>query len=124
MIPKELKILHTAIGAQVLQNYIIGMRAENWFTGVFKKFVNNFLEQFTKLESKFFDLYFKDKEDDTVKLYDVYQKYLEKVSEVPLWEMENVADIIDAYLIDQNSMIGIAKKIHNNNLKTKAYELK
>ena len=45
MIPRELKVLHTAIAAQVLQTYIVDMKAENWFTGVFKNFVNNFLEQ-------------------------------------------------------------------------------
>lgn len=42
MIPRDLKVLHTTIAAQVLQNYIIDMKAENWFTGVFKNFVNKF----------------------------------------------------------------------------------
>ncbi len=69
MIPRELKVLHTAIAAQVLQNYIVDMKAENWFTGVFKNFVNNFLLQ----------------------------------------------DLIDAYFIDQKSMIGVAKKVHKHN---------
>lgn len=112
MIPKDLKVLHTAIAAQVLQNYIVDMKAENWFTGVFKKFVTNFLSQFKKLESKFFDLYFNHKEDDTVKLYEVYDKYLYTVAQVPLWEMENIKDLIDAYFIDPKSMTGVAKKVH------------
>ena len=51
MIPQELKVLHTAIAAQVLQNYIVDMKSQNWFTGVFKNFVNNFLEQFRKLNT-------------------------------------------------------------------------
>lgn len=118
MIPKELKVLHTAMAAQILQNYIIDMRADNWFTGVFKNFVNNFLQQFKKLESKFFDLYFKHQEDNTIELYDVYEDYLKKVAEVPLWEMNNVKDIIDAYLLDPSSMVGIAKKVHKNHKKT------
>lgn len=112
MIPRELKVLHTAIAAQVLQSYIVDMKAENWFTGVFKNFVNNFLEQFKKLESKFFDLYFDHKEEDTVKLYDMFDKYIHTVAQVPLWEMENIKDLIDAYFIDQKSMTGVAKKVH------------
>jgi hypothetical protein len=114
MINRELKVLHTAIAAQVLQNYIVDMKAENWFTGVFKNFVNNFLLQFKKLESKFFDIYFDAKEDDTVKLYEVYDKYIQTIAQVPLWEMENVKDLIDAYFIDQKSMVGVAKKVHKH----------
>jgi len=116
MIPRDLKVLHTAMAAQILQNYIIDMKANNWFTGVFKNFVNNFLQQFTKLESKFFDIYFDHKEDSAIELYDTYQKYLEKVAEVPLWEMPHVIDLIDAYMLDQKSMVGIAKKIHKKQL--------
>jgi hypothetical protein len=114
MIPKDLKVLHTAIAAQVLQNYIVDMKADNWFTGVFKNFVNNFLEQFKKLEDKFFDIYFDYKEEDTIKLYEVYDKYLNTMSQVPLWEMNNIKDLIDAYFIDPASMTGIAKKVHKN----------
>jgi len=118
MIDRDLKVLHTAIAAQILQNYIVDMRANNWFSGVFKNFVSNFLQQFVKLESKFFDLYFKHKEDSTIELYDTYQQYLQKVAEVPLWEMPHIVDLIDAYMLDQKSMIGIAKKIHKNHTKT------
>jgi hypothetical protein len=121
MIPRELKVLHTAMAAQILQNYITDMKADNWFTGVFKNFVTNFIAQFRKLESKFFDVYFDHKEDETLELYDVYENYLKKVAEVPLWEMQNVKDIIDAYLLDPSSMTGIAKKVHKNH-KTKKDE--
>jgi len=118
MIDRDLKVLHTAIAAQILQNYIVDMKANNWFSGVFKNFVSNFLQQFAKLESKFFDLYFQHKEDSTIELYDTYQQYLQKVAEVPLWEMPHIVDLIDAYMLDQKSMIGIAKKIHKNHTKT------
>ena len=111
MIPRDLKILHAAIASQVLQNYIIDMRSQNWFTGVFKNFVNNFLEQFKKLESKFFDVYYNHKEEDTIKLYDVYDNYIKTMAKVPLWEMDNVKDLIDAYMLDPASMTGIAKKV-------------
>lgn len=114
MIPKELKVLHTAIAAQVLQNYIVDMKAENWFTGVFKNFVNNFLLQFKKLENKFFDLYFDVKEEETITLYDTFDKYVHSVAQVPLWEMENIKDLIDAYFIDPKSMVGVAKKVHKH----------
>lgn len=114
MIPRELKVLHTAIAAQVLQNYIVDMNANNWFTGVFKNFVNNFLQQFKKLESKYFDIYYDVKEEDTVKLYETYDNYIKSVSQVPLWEMNNIKDLIDAYFIDSASMTGIAKKVHKN----------
>ena len=114
MIPRELLVLHVAILSQVLQFYIAQMKANNWFTGVFKNFVSNFLKQFQKLESKYFDEYFKHKEEETLVLYDTYEKYIQKVAEVPLWEMKNVTDLIDAYLLDQKSMIGIAKKVHKN----------
>ena len=124
MIPRDLKVLHTAMAAQILQNYIVDMKANNWFTGVFKNFVGKFLEQLKTLESKFYDLYFNHKETETIELYESYDAYLKAVATVPLWEMKYMKDIIDAYHIDQKSMIGIAKKIHSNNLKAKANELR
>ena len=122
MIPRELKVLHTAIAAQVLQNYIVDMRANNWFTGVFKNFVNNFLQQFKKLESKFFDLYFEHKEQDTIELYEVYDEYLKAVATVPLWEMKHMKDVIEAYHMDPKSLVGIAKKIHKHHSKKENHE--
>jgi len=111
MIPKELKVLHTAIAAQLLQNYIIDMRADNWFTGVFKNFVNNFLKQFKHLEHKFFDLYFEHKEEETVQIYDIYENYLKTIAKVPIWEMKNAEKVINAYLINQSTMLEEAEKI-------------
>ena len=33
------------------------------------------------------------------------------MAKVPLWEMNNVKDLIDAYMLDPASMTGIAKKV-------------
>jgi hypothetical protein len=36
------------------------------------------------------------------------------MAQVPLWEMQNIKDLIDAYLIDPKSMTGVAKKVHKH----------
>ena len=54
------------------------------------------------------------KEEETVTLYDTFDKYVHSVSQVPLWEMENIKDLIDAYFIDPKSMTGVAKKVHKH----------
>ena len=111
MIPKEYKIVHMVMCAQVLSNYISDNKGDKTLQGSFLNYVNNFSKKLIKLEKEYFDLYFKHEEDNTKKIYEQFDKYLKEVSTIPVWEMNDIIQIIEAYKEDRKSIIGISKKI-------------
>lgn len=111
MIPRETQIVHVVMSAQLLSNYIVDMKANNWFTKTLLNFVNNFIKKLHEVERNYFDIYFNHKEEDSAKLYNSYDKFTHKAATVPLWDMDDISTLIDAYYADPKSMQGIAKKV-------------
>ena len=42
--------------------------------------------------------------DSTIDVYNVYDNFMKKISEVPIYDMENISVIIDAYNKDKKSI--------------------
>lgn len=111
MIPKEAKLTHIKLLAQVLFNYIVDLKADNYFTGKFKMFVNSFILQLTEVEKKNFDKALELEEEAATITYNVVDQFYLKMSTIPVWDMQNINQIIDAYYIDSKSIEGITKKV-------------
>jgi hypothetical protein len=111
IIPAPSKETHIKIIAQVLFNYISDYKAENYFTGKFKMFVNSFIVQLKEVEKKNFDRALELQEEAATIVYDALDVYLKTVSSVPVWDMPNITQVIQAYYLDKKSIEGITKKI-------------
>lgn len=111
MIPKETLATHVKILAQIQLNYISELKANNFFTGTFKNFTNNFIKQLIQVEAKFFDKAIDQQEEATTACYDVADEYYKMVSSVPIWDMQNIVAIVKAYNKDKKSIEGICNKI-------------
>ena len=111
MTPNEQKQTHIKVIAQVLFNYISDYKADNYFTGKFKMFVNSFIIQLKEVERKNFDKALELEEEATTVIYDVVDDFYKQVSTIPIWDMQNITQIIDAYYKDQKSIEGITNKI-------------
>ena len=111
MIPNEQKQTHIKVIAQVLFNYISDYKADNYFTGKFKMFVNSFIIQLKEVERKNFDKALELEEEATTVIYDVVDDFYKQVSTIPIWDMQNITQIIDAYYKDKKSIEGITNKI-------------
>ena len=111
MIPENNRISHIVIACQVLSYYIQDMKANGWFKGILLKFVNNLIEKLKEVEWKYFDkMYGKEEEASTI-VYDTYDNFIKTVACVPIWEMQNLTKIIQAYNKDKKSIEGIVNKI-------------
>jgi hypothetical protein len=111
MIPQEQKQTHIKVVAQVLFNYISDYKADNYFTGKFKMFVNSFIVQLKEVEKKNFDRALELQEEAATEVYNALDLYLRTISSVPVWDMPNITQVINAYYLDQKSIEGITKKI-------------
>ena len=111
MIPNEQKQTHIKLLAQVLFNYICDYKADNYFTGKFKMFVNSFIIQLKEVERKNFDKALELEEEAATITYNVMDEFYKNISVIPIWDMQNIEQIIKAYYIDQKSIEGITKKI-------------
>lgn len=111
MIPESNRINHIVISSQVLSYYIAGMKSDNYFKKVLLKFTNNFIEQLKTVEWKYFDKMFKSEEEASVIVYETYENFIKTIASVPIWEMQNVSKILEAYNKDPKSIEGLVKKI-------------
>ena len=112
MIPENNRINHIVISAQVLSYYISEMKADNWFKNILLKFTNNFIIKLREVEWKYFDKMFEKESEAATVVYEVYDNYIKTISNVPIWEMQNVINILDAYNKDAKSIEGIVNKIN------------
>lgn len=94
--------------------YITESIALGFLKGPFLNYVNNFRKKLIKIEKDYFDKVFDKEEKNTVDAYNTMDEFLKKISQVPLYDMGDIIDLIDAYHADENSMKGIAKKILKN----------
>jgi len=111
MIPNNQKETHIKLLAQVLFNYITDLKADNYFTGKFKMFVNSFINQLAEVEKKNFDKALELEEEAATITYNVVDQFYRQMANVPVWDMQNIGQIVDAYYTDQKSIEGITKKI-------------
>lgn len=101
-------ITHIAINCQLLLNRLSDEKAKNVFSKNLKFTCNNFLNELKKVETNIFDKFFDKNEESTVVVYDTYDKF---ISNIPIWDMENLTRIIEAYHKDPKSIEGIVNKI-------------
>jgi methyltransferase-like protein len=105
------KITHIIINAQMLNNRLTDSIGEKVFKQNLKLKCNHFLTELIKVEKEWYDKFFDAKEQSTIDVYNVYEKFINEVSKVPIWEMENIITILKAYQKDPKSIEGITKKI-------------
>lgn len=108
------KITHSIIANQIALNKNEALK----HTPVFKKDLKHKLNQLLPIlirEEKSFDNFFNNVEDQTVQVYSIYEKYIEAVASVPIWEASEMTAVIEAFKLDPKSVLGIAKKVLKNN---------
>lgn len=105
------KITHIIINAQILNNRLTDLNAQNVFKQNLKLKSKQFLAELIKVEKDWYDKFFDAKEQSTIDVYNVYENFINEVSKVPIWEMDNISKILEAYKKDPKSIEGITKKI-------------
>jgi len=107
------QLTHIKILAQIQLFYLNEFNAKNpsFFTGSYKQFCNNFIKHLVQIESKHFDKAIQDQEEAVTVCFDIIDNFYKDVASVPVWDMQNISTIINAYKKDSKSIEGICKKI-------------
>lgn len=105
------KITSSIIANQIALNKNEAIRHTQFYKREIKKRINLLLPELISAE-KDFDAFFNNVEDSTVQVYEVYDKFIEAVASIPIWECGNLTAVIEAFKKDPKSMQGIVNKIN------------
>jgi hypothetical protein len=95
-------------------NQLEAIKHTGYYNKELKQKLNLVLPLLIKAEEKHYDKFFESLSDSTNQVYQVFENFIKRVSQIPIYDMENICYMIDAYDKDQKSMNGITNKILKN----------
>lgn len=111
------KFIHAIIANQLALNFNEDLKNQKGLHNPTLKYrPKNACEELVKSELNY-DKFFEKEEVSTIDVYNVYEKFCKIISKVPIWEMQNVEKIIQAYFTDPKSIEGITNKILKHHAK-------
>lgn len=105
------KITTSVMSCQIALNQLEAIKHTNYFKGSLKNKINLVLPELIKAEKDHYDKFFESNSDSTDHVYQVFENFIKRISQVPIYDMENICYMIDAYDKDSKSMNGITNKI-------------
>jgi hypothetical protein len=108
----EDKITNSVMSCQIALNQLEQIKFTPYYKQSLKNKLNSVLVELIKVEANHYDKFFDRDSDATDAVYSVFDKFIKKVSEIAIYDMENICHIIDAYKKDQKSIEGIVNKIN------------
>jgi hypothetical protein len=105
------KITTSVMSTQIALNQLEAIKHTGYYNKELKQKLNLVLPLLIKAEEKHYDKFFESLSDSTDQVYKVFETFIKRISQIPIYDMENICYIIDAYDKDAKSMNGITKKI-------------
>ena len=100
------------MSCQIALNQLEQIKYTPYYKHAVKVRLNAALIELIKAESNHYDKFFDRDNEATDAVYSVFDTFIKKVSEIAIYDMENICHIIDAYRKDQKSIEGIVNKIN------------
>ena len=111
------KVVHKVTSSIIANQFCLVRNEELKHTPYYQKrlkmVLNPTIKELIKLEPMY-DKFFEAKDQSTSEVYQVYEKFVEVMALVPIWDMENIVKMYSAYAIDSASLNGITNKILKN----------
>lgn len=108
------KITTSVISCQITLNQLDAIKHTPYYKQSLKSKINGIIPELVKAESQHYDKFFESQSESTDHVYKVFELFIERISKVPIYDMENICYMIDAYDKDSKSMNGITNKIIRN----------
>lgn len=105
------KITTSVMSCQIALNQLENIKHTSYYNGVLKNKINNIIPELVKKESEHYDKFFDADSTATDVVYKVFDDFIKKISLVPIYDMESLSIVIDAFNKDKKSIEGICKKI-------------
>jgi hypothetical protein len=108
------KITTSVMSTQIALNQLEAIKHTGYYNKELKQKLNLVLPLLIKAEEKHYDKFFESLSDSTDQVYKVFETFIKRISQIPIYDMENICYMIEAYDKDQKSMNGITNKILKN----------
>lgn len=108
------KITTSVMSCQIALNQLEAIKHTGYYNKELKQKLNLVLPLLIKAEQQHYDKFFENLSDSTDQVYKVFENFIKQISEIPIYDMENICYMIEAYNKDQKSMNGITNKIMKN----------
>lgn len=105
------KIITSVLAMQISSNILTDLQSTKVFKSSLKMHINRTIDALKEVEVKHYDNFFKTKENETSQVYEVYENFIKEISQVPIYDAENLITLYKAYKKDPKSMEGITNKI-------------
>jgi len=99
------------MSTQIASNQLEAIKHTPYYKGVLKNKLNGITPELIKSEQDHYDKFFEAQSESTDHVYQVFENFIKRVSKVPIYDMENICYMIDAYDKDKKSMNGITNKV-------------
>lgn len=108
------KITTSVMSCQIALNQLEEIKHTGYYKQSLKNKINSVLPELIKAEQQHYDKFFESLSDSTGQVYQVFENFIKRISKIPIYDMENICYMIDAYDKDAKSMNGITNKILKN----------
>jgi hypothetical protein len=108
------KITTSVISTQITLVQLEAIKHTAYYSKELKQKLNLVLPLLIKAEQNHYDAFFENLSDSTEHVYQVFENFIKRISQIHIYDMENICYMIDAYDIDSKSMNGITNKILKN----------
>ena len=105
------KIITGVLAMQISSNILTDLQSAKVFKNSLKMHINNTINALKEVEIEHYDNFFKAKENETSGVYEVYENFIKVISQIAIYDTENILLMYEAYKKDPKSMQGITNKI-------------
>lgn len=105
------KITTSVMSCQIALNQLEAIKHTPYYKQSLKNKINAVLPELIKAETEHYDKFFEKESESTDAVYQVFENFAKRISQVPIYDMENIVTMIEAYNKDAKSMNGITNKI-------------
>jgi len=109
------KITFITIASEVLLNRLFDAKSDGLFKQKLRQKASTFIDELKTIELGIYDNLDKAKSEQLSQVYDIYDGFINKISGVEIYDMENIMYIIEAYNKDPKSINGIVNKVLKQN---------
>lgn len=105
------KITTSVMSCQIALNQLEAIKHTPYYKQSLKNKINAVLPELVKAEAEHYDKFFEKESESTAQVYEVFENFVKRIAQVPIYDMENIVSMIEAYNKDAKSMNGIVNKI-------------
>ena len=105
------KITTSVMSCQIALNQLENIKHTSYYNGLLKNKLNGIIPELIKKEYEHYDKFFEAESEATDVVYKVFEDFIKKISTIPIYNMESLSIVIDAFNKDKNSIEGICKKV-------------